>query len=164
MSVALTINGQTFDYPEQGDNNWGPDATEWATSVTSGMLQKAGGLFQLLDEVDFGSSYGIKSLYVKSRSSNVASSGSLRLSNTDFIAFRNAANSADLTLGVSASDKLQFNGVDLISGSYIASVSDTSTIDLTLTGTVLSLLSYLVQLLTHKFQTQLQLLYLSLQL
>lgn len=138
MSVQLTINGQTFEYPEQGDNNWGPDATEWAQSVTIGMLQKAGGLFQLLDEVDFGASYGIKAFYIKSRSSNVASSGSLRLSNTDSIAFRDASNTNDLLLGVNGSDQLTYNGVAIVTGSYISGVSDTSTIDLQVTGTTLS--------------------------
>jgi len=138
MSVQLTINGQTFDYPETGDQNWGPDGTDWASAVTNGMLQKAGGLFQLLSEADFGTGFGIKSIYYKSRTSNVSATGSLRLANTDFIGFRNAANSSDLVLGVNASDQLTYNGVAIVSGAYIASVTDTTTIDLTLTGTALS--------------------------
>ena len=138
MSINLTVNGQNFNYPENGDQNWGPDATDWSVAVTNGMLQKAGGLFQLLAEVDYGSSFGLRSLYYKSRSSNVSVTGSLRLARTDGIGWRNQANSADLLLGVSASNGLQFNGLDLISGAYIASVTDTATIDLTLSGTALS--------------------------
>ena len=138
MSVALTVNGQSFDYPEKGDQNWGPDGTEWAIAITNGMLQKAGGLFQLLNEVDFGSSHGIKSLYYKSRSANIADSGVLRLANGNNISWRNNADSGNLVLSTNASDQLTYQGIPLVSGAYIASVNDTSTINLTLTGTALS--------------------------
>ena len=43
MTVPLTINGQTYNYPTVGDRNWGANATNWASAVTSGVLQKAGG-------------------------------------------------------------------------------------------------------------------------
>lgn len=135
MAIVLTVNGQSFDYPQQGDQEWGPDATQWASAVTSGMLQKAGGLFQLLSEVDLGDTYGLKSLYFKSRSSSIAQSGVLRLSHTDSIAFRDNANSGDLALSVNASNQLLFNGVAL--GNFV-SVSDSSTIDLTLSAGNLS--------------------------
>lgn len=131
----MTINGVVYDYPEPGDEDWGPEATDWAAAVSTGMLQKAGGLFQLLAEADFGTAFGVKSLYYKSRTANVASAGQIRLARADVIAFRDQANGADLNLGVSASDVLQFNGVDIQSA---ISVSDTSTIDLTLAGTSLS--------------------------
>lgn len=129
MAVALTVNGQTFDYPEQGDQAWGPSATDWASAVTTGMLQKAGGLFQLLSEVDFGSTYGVKSLYIKSRSANVASAGQLRLARTDVISWRNAANDGDLNLSVDAGNNLLFNGSSI--SPYITAVGNTSTISLT---------------------------------
>lgn len=135
MSINLTVNGVTYAYPETNDVDWGPDGTDWASAVTSGMLQKAGGLFQLLAEVDFGTTYGLKSVVYKTRTANIAAAGQFRLARADVIAFRNEANSADLNLGVSSSDVLQFNGVDVQSA---ISVSDTSTIDLTLTGTTLS--------------------------
>lgn len=131
MAIALTINGQTFQYPEQGDQNWGSSATNWATAVTNGMLQKAGGLFQLLNEVDFGSAHGIKSIYFKSRSADIASDGALRLARTDAIMWRNQANTADLALSVDASDDLLFNGLPI--SPYITSIGDTSTIDLSVT-------------------------------
>lgn len=115
MSIPLTINGTDYDYPEQGDVSWGPDATDWAVAVTNGMLQKAGGTFQLLAEVDFGTSYGLKSLYYKSRTSNPASAGQIRLARTDVISFRNQANAANLDLGVNSSNELTFDGV-VVSG------------------------------------------------
>lgn len=135
MTVALTINGTTYNYPQTGDVSWGPDATDWASAVTSGMLQKAGGTFQLLAEVDFGTSYGLKALYYKSRTSNVATAGQVRLARADVISFRNEANSANLDLGVNSSNVLTFNGTAV--GNFV-SVSDTSTIDLTLSSGTLS--------------------------
>jgi hypothetical protein len=99
------------------------------------MLQKAGGLFQLLSEVDFGTSHGVKSLYFSSRTANIADAGQIRLARADVISFRNEANSANLDLGVNSSDVLTFNGVAV--GNFVT-VSDTSTIDLTLSAGDLS--------------------------
>lgn len=135
MSIPLNVNGIVYDYPETDDQDWGPDATDWASAVTTGMLQKAGGLFQLLAEADFGSAFGLKSLYYKSRTANPADAGQIRFARADVLNWRNQANSANLSLGVSASDVLQFNGVDIQSS---LSVSDTATIDLTLASNVLS--------------------------
>lgn len=103
----------TYDYPQVGDTSWGPDATDWAQAVTNGMLQKAGGLFQLLAEVDYGTGFGLKSLYYKSRSSNIADAGQIRFARADVINWRNEANSSNLSLGVSSLNVLQFNGADL---------------------------------------------------
>ena len=38
MSVPLTIQGVTFQYPQQGDNNWGPTLTNWSTAVTNAIM------------------------------------------------------------------------------------------------------------------------------
>jgi len=87
MAVPLIINGVTFQYPVDFDTNWGVNATGWAQAVTAGMLQKAGGSFPLTAEVDFGPTFGIKSPYYKSESAGIATTGVLRLSGTDVIAF-----------------------------------------------------------------------------
>lgn len=113
MSVTLTVNGVSYAYPSTGDQSWGDAATNWASAVTSGMLQKAGGSFTLTAEVDFGSSYGLKSTYLKSRATNPASSGQVRLGNTEGVYWRNAANNADLPLTVTASDRLAYNSVNV---------------------------------------------------
>jgi hypothetical protein len=135
MSVILDINGQEFAYPEVNDVEWGAEATDWAVAVTSGMLQKAGGLFLLLDDVDFGASYGLISIYYTSRTANAADAGVLRLANADDILWRNFANSGNIGLSVNASDQLTFNGS--VVGNFV-SVSDTSQINLTLAAGVLS--------------------------
>lgn len=113
MSVSLTVNNTIFFYPETGDVNWGSEATDWATAVTTGMLQKAGGTFTLLAETDFGATYGLKSTYYKSRAANPAAAGQFRLGNTETVSWRNAANGADLALAANASDKLIFNSIEL---------------------------------------------------
>jgi microcystin-dependent protein len=47
MSVPLIINGVTFNYPQQGDTNWGPTLTNWSTAVTNA-LQVTSNNFTLL--------------------------------------------------------------------------------------------------------------------
>ena len=136
MAITLNINGTGYQYPEPNDTDWGQDATDWASAVTGGMLQKAGGTFSLTAEVDFGGSFGLKSLYFKSRSPNVAATGQVRLARTDEISFRNQANNADLVLGVNSSDQLTFNGVTF--SPYIVAIGDTATIDLTETSGTLT--------------------------
>lgn len=110
MSINLTVNGTVFEYPEVGDSNWGVEATDWATAVTQGMLQKAGGLFSLTAEVDFGVLFGVKSLYYKTETANIATAGQIRLAVSDDISWRNNANSANLDLTLNGSDALTFNG------------------------------------------------------
>lgn len=112
MSVPLIINGITFNYPQQFDTNWGPTLTAWSTAVTNGMLQKAGGAFTLTADADFGMSYGLKALYLKSEEGTIASTGVIRLANASTgIVFRNSLDSADLALTVNSSNLLTYNGV-----------------------------------------------------
>jgi hypothetical protein len=87
MAVSLVVNGTSFAYPQTGDQNWsgtnGADA--WAAAVTVGMLQKGGGLFTLLSDVNFGANFGVVSKYFTSMSATSAVSGAVRLANTDAI-------------------------------------------------------------------------------
>lgn len=105
----LTINGTVYPFPDVGSRPWAAKIISWATAVTNGMLQKSGGSFTLTAELDFGGSYGLKSLYVKSRGTNPSSAGILRLANGEAISWRNNTNAADLPLLVNASDQLLFN-------------------------------------------------------
>ncbi len=135
MAIPLIINGQTFQYPETGDPSWGLAATSWAAAVTSGMLQKAGGTFTLLADVDFGANFGVKSLYYKTRTASPASAGQFRLAKTDVISWHNNAGGGNLDLGIDGSDDLTFNGAVV---GKIVSVLDTNSINLTLSSGVLS--------------------------
>lgn len=133
MSVPVTMNGVVYTIPETSNTNWGGQVTAWIQSASSGTLQKTGGSFILTAEVDFGATYGLKAAYFKSKSTNPAGSGTIRLSNADSVSFRNAANSGDLPLNVSGSDKLNFNAIEVVD------VSSTQTLtNKTLTAPVIS--------------------------
>lgn len=111
MAIPLIINGVTFNYPVDFDENWGVAATGWAQAVTSGMLQMAGGSFPLTADVNFGANFGLLSKYFTSRTANPATIGTLRLASADpGIGFRNNANSANLILTTDTSDNLLYNG------------------------------------------------------
>jgi hypothetical protein len=47
MSVPLTINGVTFQYPQQFDKNWGPTLTNWSIAVTNALKPLTGGFLSL---------------------------------------------------------------------------------------------------------------------
>ena len=157
MSISLVVNGTTFSFPETGNENWADEVTNWASAVTSGMLQKAGGNFVLTSEIDFGANFGIKSLSYKTRTSNVSLTGVIRLGKTDFIGWRDNANVNDLELGINTSDQLTFNSNPIISSSALTAsrtlVSDSSGVITTssVTSTELSYLSGV----TSAIQTQL---------
>ncbi len=157
MSILVTFNGSNYIIPTPNEVGWGTNLDNYFVAIAAGCLQKTGGSFTLSAETDFGSSFGIKSLYYKSRGSNIASTGVLRLNNnSDTISFRNAANSADLPLGVNASNELTFNGVPIAGpGTFnpsIAIVSDGagSLISSTTTATEIGYLSGV----TSSIQTQ----------
>lgn len=137
MSVSLTVNGISYDYPEEGDQGWGDPATGWAQAVTQGMLQKAGGNFTLTADVDFGASFGLKVAYLKSRATNPASSGIVRLGNTEAISWRNFANGGNVTLSVNASDQVEVANFK-VTGTAVVAAATTAALTLgTLTGVLM---------------------------
>src|ERR1019366_9309309 len=99
MSVPLTVNGVTINYPQQGDGNWAPPLTNWAILVTAALGPFSGGNGTLIT--------------LTSSTANPATSGFLRLAVSDTIDWRNNANSGNLPLGVNGSDQLTFNGVPI---------------------------------------------------
>jgi hypothetical protein len=114
-SVTVTVNGTSYTIPQTNEKGWGTNVTSWIQGISSASLYPNSGTFTLGAELDFGANYGIKSLYYKSRSSNVASTGKIRLANTDDIVFRNSGNSGNLILTPGASDGLiNYNGVPLV--------------------------------------------------
>lgn len=112
MSIPLSINGAVFEYPQDFDESWGPDATGWAQAVTNGMLQMQGGSFPLTANVNFGPNFGLLAQYFETRSALPATIGTVRLSSADAgVVFRNHANSGNLVLTTDTSDNLTFNGL-----------------------------------------------------
>lgn len=114
MSTVVTFNGSTYVIPATGDTGWGNNVSSYLIAIAAGSLQKTGGSFTLSAETDFGGAFGLKALYYKSRSSNISTTGVVRLNNnSDAISWRNAANSADLPLIVNGSNQLTFNGTPI---------------------------------------------------
>lgn len=114
--TELDVNNVTYDFPLNNATDWGTAVTNWATAVTNGMLQKKGGTFTLLDDVNFGPNFGLKSAYFASRNTLPATSGILRLNKDDSIAWRNVANDGNNVLSVDSSNVLLWNGDPITSG------------------------------------------------
>lgn len=109
----VTFNGTSYTIPAVGDASWGTNVSNYLIALSTGTFQKTGGLFTLTNEANFGATYGLNSVYFKSRSVNPATGGAVRLGSGDTVNWRNAGNSADFQLGVSAG-AVQFNGVGLV--------------------------------------------------
>lgn len=109
MAISLTVNGQTYQYPEVDDEDWGAQATLWAQAITQGTLQLTAGPFPLAAELDFGATYGTKQKYLKSKGSPLADAGFIRMANEELVAWRNAANTANASLRTDSNDHLIFN-------------------------------------------------------
>jgi hypothetical protein len=124
MSILVSLNGVSFTIPEPLEEHWGQNVTDYLVGVANGTLQKNGGNWAITAEGDFGGSFGIKSAYYKSRSADVASTGHIRLNNTDTIQWRNNANSSDLALRVGTDDLLDFNGVPFVDASSVQTLSN----------------------------------------
>lgn len=136
MATTVSLAGTSYSIPATGDSNWGTNVSNFliAVATSTKVLQTATTTFTLTTgDLDFGASYGLKSTYYKSRGSNLSSTGILRLANTETIGWRNAANSADVVLTTSASDRLTYGGVN------VPTISSTDTLtNKTLTSPILT--------------------------
>lgn len=112
MSTPITLNGVGYTIPAVGDRAWGTSLSSYLVALSTGVLSKAGGSFTLTADADFGSNFGLKSLYFKSRGT-ASTTGVFRLGNTESIGWRNAANSGDKVLKVNSSDQLEFDGTPI---------------------------------------------------
>lgn len=130
MSIDITFNGVEYSVPQFRDTNYANELTQFFVAIPNGTLQPTGGTFTLLSEVDFGASFGLKSLYVKSRGSNPSTAGIFRMASAESIGWRNNANGANLLLTTNASDELLFNGNQVLTGSgpssYVSSITGTA--------------------------------------
>lgn len=115
MATTVVLNGVNYTIPATGDSNWGDTVSQYLIAISSTVLQKTGGVFTLTGDVDFGTSFGIKSSYFTSKAANPAATGAVRLASADAINFRNNANSADIALGKDTSDNLSWGGVSFLS-------------------------------------------------
>jgi hypothetical protein len=109
MATIVSFNGSSYSIPANGDSNWGANVSSYLIALASGTLQRSGGTFTLTAELNFGTSFGLKSLYYKSTAVNPSSAGVFKLGNNESIGWRNAGNTADFLLKVNASDALQYD-------------------------------------------------------
>jgi hypothetical protein len=113
VATNVSLNGTTYAIPETGNGNWGSAVSAYLIALSTGVLAKTGGSFTLTADVDFGATYGLKATKFASRNTP-ATTGVFRAGNNEALAWRNAANSADLALKVNASNVLEFNGNPLV--------------------------------------------------
>lgn len=109
MSTTVTLNANQYQVPAYQDTGYAQgtgNLSSYLISLATGCLTLAGGSFPLTADADFGASFGLKSLYYKSRATNVSSTGIVRLGNTEIIGWRNAGNGGDVTLSCNASDQI----------------------------------------------------------
>lgn len=126
MSTSITFNNTSYTIPSTGDVNWGDNVSSYLIAIAAGALQLSGGSFFLTAEVNFGPNFGLASLYYKTRTANLASTGQFRLARTDTIQWRNQANNGDLALAVDASNNLTFNGNTIVTGGTVTSITGTA--------------------------------------
>lgn len=118
MSTSVTFNGSSYTIPAIADASWGTNVSNYMIAIASGTLQKTGGSFTLsAADVDFGATYGLKAVYFKSKTANIAAAGVVQLAKTDVMSWRNNANGADLALGINGSDALIFNSIAIADAS-----------------------------------------------
>lgn len=111
MSEQVDFNGEEHTLPSPREKGWGAAVTAFLREVAENALTSA---FILAAEMDLGATYGIRSLWFRSKTSNPADGGVVRLARADTVAWRNQANGANLALGPDSTNLLEFNGVDLV--------------------------------------------------
>lgn len=114
MSTNIVYNGTTYTIPAINDVAWGAAVSDFLIAIPAGMLTKVGGSWALTgSDLDLGGSYGLVSLYLKSKTATLAQAGFIRMAKTDTIAWRNNANDGNNLLGVNTSNAPTFNTVEI---------------------------------------------------
>ena len=109
MSTIVNLNSIAYTIPATGDTGWGNSVSQYLVALSNGVLTLQGGDVPLATDVNFGVTAGVISKYYKSNSSLISATGTLRLSHSDTIGWRNGGDTADLSLSL-IGDSLYFNG------------------------------------------------------
>lgn len=129
MSTPVTYVANQYNIPAYQDTGYAQGSgnlSSYLIALATGNLTLSGGSFPLTADADFGASFGLKSLYYKSRSANPASTGIVRLGNTETIGWRNAAHDGDMTLTVDSSNNLNFSGSITTTTQFLAPTGSAS--------------------------------------
>lgn len=127
MAESIVFNNATYIIPDVGESNWGQNLTNYFVAIPQGAYQASGGTMPLTADLSFGTNFGLFAKYLTTETANPASTGVLRLANTDGINWRNAANNANLPLSVDTSNNLLWNGDILATASASPVLSITGT-------------------------------------
>jgi hypothetical protein len=116
MATVVTVAGQAYSIPAEGDSGYATDLTNFFIQLATStkILQSTSTVFPIVQDLSFGTSFGLKLQYLKSQAANPSATGQVRLGNAESVSWRNAANSADLALSVNSTDALQFNGSSVL--------------------------------------------------
>lgn len=118
MARTVVLNGSSYSIPEPNETGYGAALTSYLVALGAAFPQ-LGGAASLLSELDFGSSFGLRALYFRSKTANPAAAGVVRLASADVLAWRNAANSGDVTLAKNTVDALTFAGQNITAGPFL---------------------------------------------
>ena len=117
MSKDVVLNGILYVIPETGEIGWGQQVTNYLVALGSGgVLSMEGGDFPLSSEVNFGPNYGLASPWFRSGLEPAAHTGVVRLTNDEFIAWRNFDDTADIPLFVDDEGLLWFGEKEISGG------------------------------------------------
>ena len=124
-ATPVSWMGTTFSIPGVGESDWaGPTKVDgFLISVGNNAYSRNGGTLSLLSDMNVGTGFGLVAPYYKSVSSNISSTGVVRLANAECMSWRNAANSANISLCLDSSNNLTFNGSPLFSSGGVLAAS-----------------------------------------
>ena len=125
MAISVIIDSVTYSIPELGERNWGQNTTDLLEALGNAAYLIKGGNIPLDAEAVF-TTYGLRAPWFASTGANASSTGAVRLANLDAVNWRNAADSADLTLTVDGSDKLTFDGSEVLDADNTVAVTNKS--------------------------------------
>lgn len=112
--ISVSFRGTNYQVPEPADT-FPQSLTDYLNALSTGAVP-----FPSTADVDLGASgFGLKSAAFKTRAANPSSSGLLRLANGDTVAWRNAGNTADLSLAVDAQNQLTFAGNEVTGNPFL---------------------------------------------
>jgi hypothetical protein len=111
MSVDIVWDGTTYPFPSGQERGWGASVTALVQAIAATAMTQTP---TLTAELDLGATYGIKSVWFRSRTANPAAAGAVRLARADTVSWRNQANGADLPLGPGSDNLLEFNAIDVV--------------------------------------------------
>lgn len=120
MSTPVTYALNQYNVPAYQDTGYAQgvgNLSSYLIALATGSLTVAGGTLTLTADANFGANFGLVSIYFKSRSSNIATTGIVRLANAETVAWRNAANDGNITASVDANNRLTTNASDIVTTS-----------------------------------------------